>query len=131
MKFSARTGHHLGTRLLVGSVVAVVLFASEAEAQRSSQWQYQPSTPTISPYLDLLQTNFGPVPNYFSMVRPRLRQESINRQIQANERSRSLRIQALEDGSQAENPLSRTGKAGGFLEYLHYYPPPRTRPRVR
>jgi hypothetical protein len=103
-----------------------VMFESEASAQRPSQrrtnWQYQPAKQPLSPYLNLLQTNFGPVPNYYSLVRPRLAQDAFNQQVKANERAQALRIQELSEQETQQQPVSRTGKSAGFMEYLHYYP---------
>ena len=110
---------------LMGILLVSVMLASTVSAQRRSQWQYQPSSPTMSPYLNLLQTNFGPVPNYFSLVRPQLKQQAFNRQVETNQRSQSLQIQTLSEEVAPAAPISRTGKSGGFMEYLHYYPPAR------
>jgi hypothetical protein len=110
---------------LAGIAILGFAFAPAASAQRRTNWQYQPSSPTLSPYMNLLQTNFGPVPNYFSLVRPQLQQQAFNQQVQANERSTSLQIQAIEEQAVLGSPVPRTGKSGGFMEYLHYYPPPR------
>jgi hypothetical protein len=116
---------------LMGVVLVGFVLASDASAQRRSQWQFQPSSPTLSPYLNLLQTNFGPVPNYYSLVRPQLSQQAFNRQVEANQRSQTLRIQALTEEGAPAAPITRTGKAGGFMEYLHYYPPRQTPTRQR
>ncbi len=112
----------------MGIVIVGFVLASDASAQRASRWQYQPSSPTLSPYLNLLQTNYGPVPNYYSLVRPQLAQQAFNRQVESNERTQALRIQALAEEGAPATPISRTGKAGGFMDYLHYFPPrqPRT-----
>ncbi len=44
-----------------------------------AQRRYQPNSPTVSPYLNLLRTNLGPLPNYHSLVRPQLNQQNFNR----------------------------------------------------
>jgi hypothetical protein len=107
---------------------------SEVSAQRPSQrrtnWQYQPAKQPLSPYLNLLQTNFGPVPNYYSLVRPRLAQDAFNQQVEANERTQSLRIQEISEQEAQQQPVSRTGKSAGFMEYLHYFPAMSPRPAV-
>jgi len=114
--------------LILPAVFCLVAFtANDASAQRRIQRQYQPASPTVTPYLNLLQSNFGPIPNYYSMVRPRLQQQAFNRQVAASQRAQSLTIQAISEEQAEETPVSRTGKAAGFLNYLHYFPPPPTR----
>jgi hypothetical protein len=109
--------------------IACVAFACPTRAlgQRRTNWQYQPAKRTLSPYMNLLQTNVGPVPNYYSLVRPRLQQDAFNRQVEATERAQSLRIQAIATEERSLQPISRTGKAAGFMDYLHYYPSPTNR----
>ncbi len=120
---------------VLGALVCVTCLgfvcAPNAAAQRRANWQYQPSKQALSPYLNLLQTNFGPVPNYYSLVRPRLAQDSFNRQVEANERAQSLRIQAISEQETGTQPISRTGKSAGFMDYLHYYPAAGPRTTVR
>ena len=124
----------IGSKRVLGALVCVACFgfafAPEASAQRRSNWQYQPSKQALSPYLNLLQTNFGPVPNYYSLVRPRLAQDSFNRQVEQSERAQSLRIQAISEQETQTQPISRTGKSSGFMDYLHYYPAPGARTTV-
>jgi hypothetical protein len=106
----------------VGHALESEASAQRPSAQRRTNWQYQPAKQPLSPYLNLLQTNFGPVPNYYSLVRPRLAQDSFNQQVKANERAQSLRIQQISEQETQEQPVSRTGKSAGFMEYLHYFP---------
>ena len=40
--------------------------------------RYTPSTPTTSPYLNLLNRNGNPATNYYGLVRPLLNQRAIN-----------------------------------------------------
>lgn len=114
-------------RLLTATLFAIFAVASSgiATAQRPSDGQYRPARPTLSPYMGLLQTNTGPIPNYFSLVRPMMQQQSFNRQLSQATRAQSIQIQSLStQGSQAQ-PTSQTGNASGFQQYLHYYPPMR------
>ena len=111
----------LCTAILGGGLI-VALSGSTVIAQGIPGTQYQPATPTISPYAGLSQTNLGPLPNYYSLVRPRQQQRAFNQQVQATARVQSLQIQALSAGT-AQQPLpSQTGKAAGFMQHLHYYP---------
>ncbi len=98
-------------------------------AQTRSQREYQPARPTISPYTGLTQTNFGALPNYFSIVRPQLEQRSFNRRIQTTTRFQSLSIQNVENRD--PQAVSRTGRSASFENYLHYYPTIRLRERRR
>jgi hypothetical protein len=116
---------------LLAFAAMVVAGSQSARAQRSMQRSYQPATPTISPYAALLQGNVGPIPNYFSLVRPRLQQQAFNRQLRASQRFQSVQIQQLSGGGAAgREQLRQTGNRAGFMQFLHYYPQPqRTRRR--
>ncbi|QDS96065.1 hypothetical protein FF011L_48690 [Roseimaritima multifibrata] len=109
-----------------------VAMATTAEAQqRSRQRSYEPATPTMSPYIGLLQSNSGPIPNYFSLVRPRVDQQQFNSQVRATERIRSLQIQQLSRGAARNEEALETGNQAGFMQFLHYYPAPRSVGRGR
>jgi hypothetical protein len=41
---------------------------------------YEPSIPTISPYLSLLRPDIGPLPNYHGLVLLMLRQQELNQE---------------------------------------------------
>jgi hypothetical protein len=93
--------------------------------------RYRPATPTVSPYLNLLRTNdFGGLPNYYSLVRPQLQQQAINRQLQVSNQQQSAALSAL--SQQAQTGVSPTGKASQFMwpgsqpafqNTSRYYPP--------
>lgn len=108
-----------------------VVHATAADAQGRGRTQFTPARSTVSPYLGLLQTNTGPVPNYFSIVRPMLRQKAFEQQVQAADRVRSLQIQSLQNEVSSQSPVTQTGKGAGFMQFLHYYPPPATVPWQR
>lgn len=108
--------------IALGCALGVVLVADDAAAQRGQGAQYRPAQPTMSPYIGLLQTNVGPIPNYFSLVRPRQEQRAFNRQLQATTRVQSLQIQQLSSGTPQQPSAPQTGKAAGFMQHLHYYP---------
>src|SRR5215475_15368192 len=69
--------------LMVGGLASWLLLSSAAAS--NAQERYTPSTPTVSPYLNLFQSNRngGPItrglPNYYSLVRPQLQQNRINK----------------------------------------------------
>lgn len=63
----------------LASWLALALTAAgvgEAAAQRPQR--YQPSRPTLSPYLNLLRNNNSAIPNYYSFVRPYQNQQALN-----------------------------------------------------
>ena len=100
-------------------------FATSAQAQqRSTQRRFEPARPTISPYVGLLQSNTGSIPNYFTLVRPRLDQQQFNSQVRATERIRSQQIQQLSRSAAGGEPVLQTGKQAGFMQFLHFYPEP-------
>jgi hypothetical protein len=75
--------------------------------------RYQPSRPTVSPYLNLFREQTGAVPNYQALVRPLQRQnEAIDTQRQINAQ-RSTELGSL----QAQlNDLSRSQAAGAAVQ---------------
>lgn len=115
--------------------------ASEATAQQPVR-RYQPNTPTVSPYLNLLRNdNNGGFPNYYSLVRPQLQQNAFNQRQRAfNQQQLSFESQqaaAVGDLSAQVQPLiTPTGKAGqfmmpgqtsGFMNTSRYYQRPMQR----
>jgi hypothetical protein len=93
-----------------------------SQTRRSEPRQYQPARETLSPYVGLLQGNNGVIPNYYSLVRPRLEQRTFNQQLQATTRVQSLNIQALSGSTESSPRPLQTGKSAGFEQYLNYYP---------
>lgn len=106
------------------------LIASSAEAQITSfiprrSPRTSNVTPNFSPYLGLLRTDGGPLPNYFQFVRPQTQlQDALERQDRALQRERqrlqtvTRRIDSIEQGG-GSRP---TGVHGGFMRYSHFYP---------
>jgi len=90
--------------------------------------QYRPSRPTLSPYLDLFRRDTGPLPNYFTFVRPRqqvqtqIQQQAYNMQL-LQQQTNTLEDQALAPATGANGAQPR------FQNYLHYYPTPQSRRR--
>ena len=55
------------------TMLAILFAAEDSHGQRRrTSNRYEPRTPTVSPYLNLLRTDPGGVPNYYSLVRPRV-----------------------------------------------------------
>jgi hypothetical protein len=101
---------------------ACVWLAADSKAGAQSV-RYEPSRPTVSPYLNLFREQTGVIPNYQSLVRPFQRQIEINeqqRQIDAQRGAAISRLQAelyelqLEQASKAT--VAPTGKSGWFLQ---------------
>jgi hypothetical protein len=103
-------------------VVLISLFCRQAVAQAPSNIY---SRPTVSPYLNLLNTDRFGVSNYQTLVRPLIEQREAAQQNQAN-------IQQLQQQFQtAQMSAARRGSSGGprstghpsrYFTYLHYYP---------
>jgi hypothetical protein len=90
---------------------------------------YQPTRPTTSPYLNLLRTDSGPLPNYQSLVRPQLEQQEFNRRASRDIAYNLRQITTLEAAQQAplrigEAQVRPTGVFGQFQFYSHYFPSP-------
>ena len=96
--------------------------------------RYQPSTPTVSPYLSLNRANAGGLPNYYALVRPLSRQRQVNLQTQRLQLHQSASLQQLgqsqiqlsQQPSQAvTGTASRymtTGRHFGYRNTLQFYP---------
>ncbi len=93
-----------------------------SQTRRTQDRQYRPTRDTMSPYIGLLQGNNGAIPNYYTLVRPRIEQRAFNRQLQATSRVQSLEIQRLTGGAESEPRALQTGKNAGFEQYSHYFP---------
>ena len=111
--------------------------------QPSQVPRYVPATPTVSPYVNLLNRNGGAAANYYGLIRPLQRQATINaRQLQtaASQEQQIRDVQSQQQ--QFEQPTVKpTGTAGWFQNtgptspYFvdsHYYGqwPTKTRQRV-
>ncbi len=86
-----------------------------------------PNGPTVSPYLNLLQNNnqLNGIPNYQSLVRPLLDQQSaIQRQGSSLQR---LQQQVNTQGAAGGGGQRATGHQTYFMHYSHFYPAPRSR----
>ena len=122
------------TRLLATvTVLALVAAATPAQAQyrgkalgsKSSSYQSILNRPVISPYLNLLRPNAGPLPNYHTWVRPQLEQQEFNdqqtRQVQSLQRQvMSNRMGG--DRNTGSSGLRPTGHGSTFMNYSHFYP---------
>lgn len=122
------------SRAVLAVVAALVLFAAPGSvfAQGAGGGQFysgrsdNPNGPTVSPYLNLLNNNnqLNGVPNYQSLVRPLLDQQSA---IQRQGNS----LQRLQQQVNTQGAAGTSGHATGhttfFMHYSHFYPAPRSR----
>ena len=111
-------------RSLVGFGIVALFCTANANAQGISVGPAPGTTQTFSPYLGLLRTGGGILPNYQQFVRPRLQlQDTLNRQQQAIRlqagqlRATQRRVSTLKDPS-----ALTTGVRSGFLQYSTFYP---------
>jgi hypothetical protein len=107
--------------LAVAGLLGIVTTDAAAQSPRGIQragtsGRYQPSRPTVSPYINLFRNDRGPLPNYHLYVRPVLQQQSINAQ-------QGQAVQQLEQGLRQTQatPLGPTGIGGGYRNFSHYY----------
>ena len=115
--------------------VAVLLVADSAQAQRRVPGYV--NRPTISPYVNLFQSNNGGLNSYFAFVRPRqqldqqLRQQ--NQLLQQNQfavqREAVMIQQSINDATEQvlmQRPTSTAAgfrrPAGGFMNFGTFYP---------
>jgi hypothetical protein len=111
-------------------LVSALLFPSVGAFGQVGSGRYQPSRPTVSPYLNLLRRDAGPVPNYHTLVRPQLQQQAINQQQRAiNQQQQSQIRNQQRDLDRVQSGLlqmrspqaSPTGTGSAFMNYSHFY----------
>jgi hypothetical protein len=117
--------------------VAVALFSPLTVRAQNRSGQYTPSRPTVSPYLNLLRRDAGPVTNYYTQVRPQQQQQVINQQQQTINLQQQSLLQTQQQGLrsvqesvlQIRQPQANpTGTGGGFMNFSHFYSFPRSGP---
>jgi hypothetical protein len=111
-------------KVILLPVFVIAVMASQQALAQVPPIRYQPSRPTISPYLNLLRQYTGPLPNYHSLVRPQIQQLNNNQQQQYQLQQQRTAIQTnnqqlLRIGEAAAAP---TGSGAVFRNYSHYYP---------
>ena len=104
------------TRFWVGlALLLATLLVDPAVALAQRPQRYQPTRPTVSPYLNLLRRNNSVTPNYYSFVRPVQRQIAINQQqltFQTMQTAELQRLQASVMQAQSGGPV--TGSSSWF-----------------
>lgn len=105
-------------------VLGVFAAANTAQAQYTNPgYSYLNSRPTVSPYLNLLNSNGAGFPNYQTMVRPEI--DSRDALVRQGASLQQLQ-QQFHDSSQGARPSqpggqSRTGHGTRYMNYSHYY----------
>ena len=101
------------TQLWLAASMLAGLYLAGATSASFAQQRYTPSRPTVSPYLDLFRPRVrgGQLPNYYTFVRPQLRQSQINQSNQQVLQQQSQAIQQLQSSFQQ----GQQGQAGGPL----------------
>src|SRR5215471_9472681 len=114
--------------LAFGCIAGLALLSTPSAC--NGQERYTPSTPTVSPYLNLFQSNRngGPItrglPNYYSLVRPQLQQNRINNTQQQLIQQQNTVIDQLQQNVQVlqqEPGNVVTGHNSWFLNTSRYY----------
>ncbi len=113
------------------SLILITLGIMLAVHGRNSAGQdrprYTPQRPTISPYLNLLRNDSGPLPNYYSLVRPQLNQQSFDNRILSTTRAQELQVRKLNEvtDAAAAGPTGTGGTFGNLSQFRnrsHFYP---------
>ena len=126
--------------LVIGCLIGIQVFAG-GETCEGQQRRYQPSSPTVTPYLNLSRFNTGGLPNYYSLVRPQQQQRSFNaretalrQQQQRRLDQQQRRLDQVNTTLETRQTIEPTGKASwfmypgsrqSFLNTSRYYPPVR------
>ena len=119
------------------TLVCIGLGIALAAGSRGSSGQdiprYSPQRPTISPYLNLMRDDNGSLPNYYSLVRPQLFQQSFDNRVLKTARAQERAVQKLSDVANTETTgPTGTGSTFGNLSHFrdrsHFYPVRQTFP---
>jgi TolA-binding protein len=116
----------LAVAMTAGMLTLVGGATNTAQAQG-----YQPSRPTVSPYLNLFQNNRGgqfnrALPNYYSLVRPQQQQQQVNQTQQQLLQQQNGTLQELQGNVQTLQQQKTgqpvvTGHNSWFLNTSRYY----------
>jgi hypothetical protein len=116
-------------RRLLFSLVVFACFAAGsrlAEAQNYRGTSDNPIGPTVSPYLNLINSNQFGTTNYQSLVRPLVQQgNAINRQ--GGELNRLQQQVTSQRAATGQYAPSATGHVTFFMNTSHFYPVPQDR----
>lgn len=100
------------------------IIAADAAGQTPRSYGYQPTRPTISPWMNLYQRNTGAVDNYHTYVQPQKQLQETLQQQNARIQQQGLGIRGLthqlSDLEQGKT-VRATGAGSVFMDYSHYY----------
>jgi hypothetical protein len=107
---------------------ALALTCGQCQAQgpagrRSAPTRFQPSRPTVSPYMNLFRRDRGPIPNYHLYVRPLQQQRAFNEQQQIAIERQGVAVGQLQQNlMQVQRAATApTGIGASFRNFSHYY----------
>jgi hypothetical protein len=114
------------TSTILGAIVAMVAYASSCDAQVPFS-NIPVDRPTISPYLQLLNTGNPNVNNYSLYVRPQIDAQNANRSQQEQIRSLQATQQQLLRAPQGlavqgSRDIRTTGHETVYMFQSHFYP---------
>ncbi len=117
----------LGFVSVIGAGLLTLLAVGRADAQGYGYMRYSPSTPTLSPWLNLYNKNAGPIDNYHNYVRPQMQlrdtlQQQENQIGQQGSTIRSLGQQVTRMG-ETGNKMAPTGIGSRYMNLSHFYTP--------
>ena len=104
------------------ALLAWVISTDSAPGQSASR--FQPSSPTLSPWLNLYQDSQGPLDNYHSYVRPQMELRDTLSQQRTINQTTSQDLRTLRDsaaGPSKDPRVRATGTRAGYMSYSHYY----------
>jgi hypothetical protein len=111
--------------LVVTLLLSGLSIAGEVQAQQQVP-SYQPTKPTLSPYLYLTRPDFGPFPNYQTYVEPYKNQQQFNlnqqTQITQLQQGQQQQQQQSQQSQFAPAQVAPTGVSATTGNLSHYYP---------
>jgi hypothetical protein len=114
--------------ILIAAFGALVVIVSTSSAQAQQPFSNIQQSPTVSPYLNLLNRSNVGLPNYQTLVRPMLDQQeqNIQQQQQINQlKQHQKSLVANQERGLAQRGISNeirgTGHVTVFMDYSHYY----------
>ncbi len=112
---------HRCVRMVIAAIVVSAAGSAWGQGRSTTPTQvprYVPSSPTVSPYVNLLNRNGSVAGNYFGLVRPLQRQAAINArqtQIVESQEQQLREVQNQQQQDMFEQPnVKPTGTAGWF-----------------
>jgi hypothetical protein len=103
-------------KLVLAVVCAAGIYLVSQQHCSAQVRRYQPSSPTVSPYLNLTRASGGGLPTYFALVRPLIQQQSYNQQARDVVGRQQREILALQnDVQRARQTVAPTGNRSWFM----------------